>query len=194
MWNHLNSILDKAMDLFYFFVLLGNAFQNLNVSSPAPVTMVYPDGFIAKKRTRLEWPVRVVVFWRLGYFQMMISLLEYPWVLTISLVFLENIRLQTCEPVSMLSRRDPSRVFQNLIVLSADPPPDASTPWLWGLHAIPFTAAQWEVNLQMGVVLLALQMNSLLSFPPDASRLLSKDHFSPQTSWVCPSYLETIRL
>jgi hypothetical protein len=57
---------------------------------------------------------------------------------------------------------------------------------------MPFTAAEWEVNLQMGVVLFALQMNSLLSFPPEARRLLSKDHFSPHTSWVCPSYLETI--
>lgn len=52
--NHLSSILDNATDLFYFFVLLGKVFQNLSVSSPAPVTIVSPDGFIAKKRTRLE--------------------------------------------------------------------------------------------------------------------------------------------
>lgn len=48
--------------------------------------------------------------------------------LTISFVFLENIRLQTCEPVSMLSKRVLSSVFQNLMVLSAEPPPLASTP------------------------------------------------------------------
>jgi hypothetical protein len=65
-------MLDSAIDLFYFLTLLGKAFQNLSVSSPAPVTIVYPEGFIAKKSTRLEWPVRVVVFWRVGYFQMMI--------------------------------------------------------------------------------------------------------------------------
>ena len=87
-----------------------------------------------------------------------------------------------------------SSVFQNLIVLSAVPPPLARTPWLWGLQAIPLTAAQWEVNLQMGVALLALQMNNLLSFPPEARRLLSKDHFSPQTYWEWPSYLLTILL
>lgn len=72
------------------------------------------------------------------------------------------------------------------MVLSAEPPPLARTPWLWGLQAIPLTAAQWEVNLQIGVELFALQMNSLLSFPPEARRLLSKDHFNPQTSWEWP--------
>ena len=187
-------MLDKAIDLFYFFILLGKAFQNLSVSSPAPVTIVSPEGFMARKRTRLEWPVSVVVFWSEGYFHMMISLFEYPWVLTISLVFLENMRLQTCEPVSMLSSIDPSSVFQNLIVLSAEPPPEAKTPWLWGLQAMPLTAAVWDVNLQIGVVLFALQMNNLLSLPPEASRLWSNDHFSPQTSCVWPSYFETILL
>jgi hypothetical protein len=69
-------MLDSTMDLFSFFALLGKAFQNLSVSSPAPVTMVSPDGFMARNKTRLECPVRVVVFWSEGYFQMMISLLE----------------------------------------------------------------------------------------------------------------------
>jgi hypothetical protein len=87
----------------------------------------------------------------------------------------------------MLSIRVLSSVFQNLIVLSAEPPPDARTPWLCGLQAMPFTAAEWDVNLQIGVVLLMLQMKSLLSLPPEARRLLSKDHFSPQTYWECPS-------
>jgi hypothetical protein len=50
---HLNSMLESAIDLFSFLVLPGKAFQNLKVSSPAPVTMVSPDGFIAKKSTRL---------------------------------------------------------------------------------------------------------------------------------------------
>ena len=31
---------------------LGNTFQNLRVSSPAPVTIVLPSGLIAKYRTR----------------------------------------------------------------------------------------------------------------------------------------------
>jgi hypothetical protein len=36
---------DFSFDYFYF---LGNIFQNLRVSSPAPVTIVVPSGFIAK--------------------------------------------------------------------------------------------------------------------------------------------------
>ena len=154
--------------------------------------MVSPDGFIARNNTLLEWPVKVVIFCKDGYFQTIISLFEYPWVLTISFVFLENIKLQTWEPVSILSNNVLSRVFQNLIVLSADPPPLAKTPWLWGLQAIPFTAAQWLLNLHIGVELWALQMNNLLSFPPEANKLLLKDHFNPQTYWVCPSYLATM--
>ena len=109
-------------------------------------------------------------------------------------MFLLNIRLHTWEPVSILSRRVWSRVFQNLMVLSAVPPPVASTPWLWGDHDMPFTAATWLLNLQIGVEEWLDQMNNLLSLPPDASRLLSKDHFSPQTYCECPSYLLVILL
>jgi len=54
----------------------GNAFQNLSVSSPAPVTIVYPLGFIAKNKTLLVWPVSVETFYNVGYFQTTISLLE----------------------------------------------------------------------------------------------------------------------
>lgn len=73
---------------------LGKTFQNLNVSSPAPVTIVYPLGFIAKNRTLLVWPVRVVIFYNVGYFQTTISLFEYPCVLTNYFVVLEKIKLQ----------------------------------------------------------------------------------------------------
>jgi len=40
----------------------------------------------------------------------------------------EKTKLHTCDPVSMLSSIDPSKVFQNFIVRSADPPPEARTP------------------------------------------------------------------
>ena len=36
------------------FYCCGKTFQNLKVSSPAPVTIVYPVGFILKNKTRLE--------------------------------------------------------------------------------------------------------------------------------------------
>jgi hypothetical protein len=86
----------------------------------------------------------------------------------------------------MLSSRVPLSVFQNLMVLSADPPPDARTPWLWGFQAKPFTAAQWWLNLLMGIGERVFQMMSLLSLAPDANDWPSKDHFNPQTYWVCP--------
>ena len=59
---HLNSIVERQFDLFSFLALPGNTFQNLRVSSPAPVTMVSPVGFIAKKSTRLVCPVNVANF------------------------------------------------------------------------------------------------------------------------------------
>ncbi len=47
------------------------------------------------------WPVRVATLCMEGYFHIIIWFSEYPCVLTISFTFLENIRLQTCDPVSM---------------------------------------------------------------------------------------------
>ena len=48
---------------------LGNTFQNLKVSSPAPVTIVSPSGLMAKNNTLDVWPIKVVTFSKLGYFQ-----------------------------------------------------------------------------------------------------------------------------
>jgi hypothetical protein len=58
--------------------VLGKTFQNLRVSSPAPVTIVSPLGFIARNSTRLVCPVRVVIFYNVGYFHTTISLFENP--------------------------------------------------------------------------------------------------------------------
>ncbi len=192
--THLSS---KVLRLFAFLVFAaflpnGKAFQKRRVSSPAPVTIVCPDGFIAKNSTLLVCPVKVLTFYKLGYFHMIISLFEYPWVDTIYLVVFENIRLHTWEPVSILSRRVPFRVFQNLIVRSAEPPPEAKTPWLWGLQARALTAAQWWLNLLIGVFEEFDHIISLLSLPPEARWFPSNDHFNPQTSCVWPSYLLTI--
>ena len=43
--------------------------------------------------------------------------------------------------MSIVSSNSLESTFQNLIVLSAVPPPDKSNPNLWGDHAIAFTAA-----------------------------------------------------
>lgn len=44
----------------------GKTFQNLKVSSPAPVTIVDPSGLVAKYKTLKEWPIRVATFFILG--------------------------------------------------------------------------------------------------------------------------------
>ena len=44
----------------------------------------------------------------------------------------------------------PVSVFQNLIHLSAVPPPDARSPWWWGDQAMALTAAMWSVNVYTG--------------------------------------------
>lgn len=95
--------------------------------------------------------------------------------------------LQTWEPVSTVLIRWVwgSWVFQNRMVRSAVPPPEARRfDWV-GDHAIAFTAAMWEVNVWRGWVVRWSQMSSLLSFPPDARRLDEALYFNPQTSWVC---------
>jgi hypothetical protein len=46
----------------------GNIFQNLNLSSPAPVTIELPSGFIAKYKTLNVCPVSVAIFSIVGYF------------------------------------------------------------------------------------------------------------------------------
>ena len=43
---------DKFDLSFTSFSFFGKIFQNLNVSSPAPVTIVVPSGFIARYNTR----------------------------------------------------------------------------------------------------------------------------------------------
>lgn len=40
-------------------------------------------------------------------------------------------------------------VFQNLMHLSAVPPPEARRPFWWGDQPMAFTAAEWSENLAM---------------------------------------------
>jgi hypothetical protein len=59
---HLMSIKDGISSLrrlILFTPSLGNIYQNLSVSSPAPVTMLSPSGDIPKYRTLKECPVKV---------------------------------------------------------------------------------------------------------------------------------------
>lgn len=123
------------------FFALGKTFQNLNVSSPAPVTIVSPDGDIDRYNTRLECPISVTTFDNVGYFHTMIWFWLYPCVDTTSLTFFDHIRLHTCDPVSTLASTELVVVLQNRIVRSAVPPPEHSNPLACGDQAIALTAA-----------------------------------------------------
>lgn len=93
----LGTIVDNMLLLSRFG---GNTLQNRRVSSPAPVTRVYPSGLQERYNTRKVCPVRVASFFMLGYFHTIIWFWLYPWVETSSFTFLEKSRLHTWLPVS----------------------------------------------------------------------------------------------
>ena len=101
-----------------------------------------------------------------------------------------SVQLLTISPPQTQSKDTvltwPVSVFQNLMHLSAVPPPLANSPWWWGDQAMALTAAKCSVKAWTGWRLLAFQTNNLLSFPPEARYWLSGDHFNPQTSWRWP--------
>lgn len=72
--SHLRSFKSgiKRDDYEYPSFFLGKTFQNLKVSSPAPVTIVYPSGDIDKYKTLYVCPVKSAIFSKEGYFQMTI--------------------------------------------------------------------------------------------------------------------------
>jgi hypothetical protein len=181
------SVLRMLLGFLQLSLLFGKTFQKRRVSSPAPVTMVLPSGLIARYSTRKVCPVSVAVFYILGYFQMFISFWEYPWVLTSSFMVLLNIRLHTWEPTSIDFTVAPVKVFLNLIVRSAVPPPETKSPCWCGDHATAFTAAKWSQYLRIGSVQWLFHTSNLLSLPPEHSCCSSKDHFKPQIYCLCPT-------
>ena len=89
--------------------------------------------------------------------------------------------------MSIEFRTFPLAVFQNLMHLSAVPPPDARSPCWCGDHAIALTAAVCSVNRNTGCCDRWFHTNNWLSFPPEASSRSSCDHLSPQT-WQLRSH------
>ena len=89
--------------------------------------------------------------------------------------------MQTWEPVSIDFIVVPYKVFLNLMVLSAVPPPDNKRPCWWGDQVTALTAAMWSLYLTTGSLDFWFQMYSLLSFPPEHNCWPSGDHFKPQT-------------
>jgi hypothetical protein len=112
-------------------------------------------------------------------------------VLTNSLTVFANIRLQTCDPTFRHFVYSPKIEFQNLMVLSAVPPPETSSPCWWGDHARALTAAVCLKRLKVGELECKLHKLSLLSLPPEASCCWSNDHFRPQTYCLWPTILLT---
>lgn len=108
--------------------------------------------------------------------------------LTNSLTFFEYDKLQTWLPVSTQCNYLHVSVFQNLMHLSAVPPPLHIIPCWCGFQAIALTAATCSLNFTNGFEYDPLcQMSNLLSLPPEASCCSSGLHLSPHTSYLCPS-------
>lgn len=172
-------------------LLDSNTFQNLRVSSPAALATVVPSGLIPRWRT-LHWcPNRSDIlvrgfswlFW--VYLHTESSFLSYPWELTNSFSNLDHTREQTYELVSWWEIYSPRSVFQNLMVLSLVPPPEARRLFCLGHQARALTAALCWVKVNLGFDYpFKSQMHRLLSFPPLASWDPSNDHLSPHTSLV----------
>jgi hypothetical protein len=127
-------------------LLFAKMVQNRNVSSPAPVTIVWPSGLIAKYNTREVCPVNAATWVIDGYFHTATWFWLYPCVLTNSFEFFDHAKLQTCDPVSISLTHCPFIEFQNRIFRSAVPPPEARMPRWWGDQDMAFTAAWWAAK------------------------------------------------
>ena len=129
-----------------------------------------------------------------GYFHSMSWLSLKPWELKSSCSCLFQSRQQTCEPVLTEFKHAPVLLFQNLMLWSPTPPPEASKLLWKGHQARAFTAEvcssmrwrHWVAEFVEAIDM--FQMWIRLSFPPLANSFPETDHFNPQTSWLCPSY------
>jgi hypothetical protein len=76
--------------------------------------------------------------------------------------------------------------------LSSVPPPVARSPFWLGFQAMALTAALCSLNFASAFWLCMFQIISLLSLPPLANYCPSKDHLSPQTSYLWPVWVWVI--
>lgn len=162
---------------------------------------------ISQRLTLAVWPLNSWIFVIEGYFHKISWFSLNPWDEQISLWCFDQSNEQTCDPVSIEFKTAPELVFQNLIVLSAVPPPLASNPRWNGHHANAFTAALCCVNWSLGPMvdgsvmvsplplllerwypwlfprwdMAASQRHRRFSFPPLANVLPSSFHLSPHT-------------
>lgn len=127
-------------------------------------------------------------------FHTFIAFIEYPWVDTNSLEFVEYNMLHTCDPVSIFLMHLDSAVFHIRMCLSVLPPPVAKIEVWWGDHAKALTAAVCYVKRWYMRLFLISNKEIMLSFPPEAIIFPSNDHLTPQISCLCGSHLWTIYL
>ena len=146
----------------------------------------------AMKRTLEVWPVSSAIFTIDGYFQRVSWFWENPWELSSSLSFLFHNKAHTWEPVSTEFKHAPVWVFQNFMLLSSPPPPEASKLLWKGHQARAFTADVCSSSLWSHCVAAfedaidLSHMNRRLSLPPLANCRPEGDHLSPQTSCWWP--------
>ena len=90
LWASIDTGWDLLGLLAFFSFSSGQIFQSLMVSSAATLATMELSGLVARRRTRLVWPVRSPTFIRvsppdLGYFQMVSWLWLKPCPVTSSL-------------------------------------------------------------------------------------------------------------
>mmetsp|Transcript_9753 Transcript_9753/g.31271 ORF Transcript_9753/g.31271 Transcript_9753/m.31271 type:complete len:319 (-) Transcript_9753:869-1825(-) len=186
--------------------------QKRRVSSAAAETTVSPSGDWARWRTRAVCPVSSQSLVMAGERQRQSWFWEKPWLETISLWCLDQRRAQTWEPVSTEWSMAPVWAFQNLMVRSAVPPPEArrlrcmghqeralTAAWWWrrvtrGAHSRPSLAAPVALGASGGSrearcapERAASQRQRKFSLPPEARVEPSAAQERPQTSCWWPT-------
>lgn len=135
--------------LLFFFPSGAKIFQNRSVSSAAHEHTRDPSGEVAMWRARDVWPFSSLILDMFGYFHRHNRFSAYPWLLKSSFSKGDHCKAQTWEPVSTEFSSEPLWAFQNLMHLSAVPPPVARRFRSWGDHARALTAAWcWEEHFK----------------------------------------------
>lgn len=138
-----------------------------------------------KCNTLLLWACNSFInlgYWILSVFHNEIWNLENPWDDINSLYLGKNYKAQTYEPLSKLLKHVPVSLFQNLIVLSFDPPPDTNTFGNHGHQHIALTAAVCPSQDYLNDIVLFSHNNNWLSFAPELKVYPEGFQRKPQTS------------
>lgn len=183
-----------------------HTFQNLKVSSPAALAIVFPSGLKERCSTRSVWPLSSANLRIVGYFQTTIWFCNYEvqvyigylresvWTHQLFVMFgpLDCAYLWLCvNAIDATARACIPEAESSICSSSSACLFQVSMHWVLsftrrfdchGHQAKAFTAAVWCEKLNFGVSRPSSHIFRMLSFPPDASERPSGDHLSPQTS------------